>query len=452
MRTLCIGNQTHDTDDRTTKLARENNSKNLGLVTSTTDNLDGDGYWHTSLADIDYTSMLVFAQKFDQVYFLDQQDINDQTYKLFQELASLVSIVCERAGMFDHLRSKQAYWHEQFKTNLSICVKPFITTNKGICSAIGVPVSEQEHLTMKQNMILGVKNSQCESCYAQEGMPQGFQPRKPQSGEFKSQRISESLDWIGLLDLQTVDDLLKLRRTYYYRMNCKELNSIDVNQLANPHTHVDIVDDCILEFFQFLKRCVQTGATKFVLTFTSNTADINNELLAILDNFSFVTVKIKLDAASKANNYIHWGTDFNQVLTTAEHIKHRGHKISFVSKVSIYNIAVLNELLEFFDDSGVSLEIGEGILSPYNFTDKKQIINVLDKCKETNIYKNNETIKKVIDGIYKIYYVSHYQRYNSKQSIEQLELFFKYTDSLDESRGSKLKDYIPELDAIRRVK
>ena len=120
-------------------------------------------------------------------------------------------------------------------------------------------------------------------------------------------------------------------------------------------------------------------------------------MLDILDNFSFITVEIKLDAASKANNYIHWGTDFNQVLTTAEHIKQREHKVNFVSKVSIYNIAVLNELLEFFDDSGVSLEIGEGILSPYNFTDKKQIINVLDKCKETNIYKNNETIKSVID-------------------------------------------------------
>lgn len=451
MRTLCIGNQTHDTDDRTTKLARENNSKNLGLVTSTTDNLDGDGYWHTSLADIDYTSMLVFAQKFDQVYFLDQQDINDQTYKLFQELASLVSIVCERAGMFDHLRSKQAYWHEQFKTNLSICVKPFITTNNGICSAISVPISEQEHLIMKQNMILGVKNSQCESCYAQEGMPRGFQPRKPQLGEFKSQRVSESLDWIGLLDLQTVDDLSKFRRTYYYRMNCKELNSIDVNQLANPHTRVDIVDDCTAEFYEFLKTCVEYKITNFGLSFSSNTLDINDSLLDMLDNFSHTIINIKVDAIGKANNYIYWGSEFDKVLETAEHIKQRGHKISFVSKVSIYNIAVLNELLEFFDDSVVSLEIEEGILSPYNFTDKKRIIDVLDKCKETNIYKNNETIKRIIDGIYKIYYVSHYQRYNSKQSIEQLELFFKYTDSLDESRGSKLKDYIPELDAIRRV-
>lgn len=451
MQILCIGNQTSDTDSRTTNLAKLENSINLGLVSSVNYSIMGDGYWHTSLADVEYSSMIEFAQKFDQVIFLDQQDINDQTYKLFQELQSVVSVVCERTGMFDHLSSKQAYWHEQFKTNPSICVKPFITTNNGICSAISVPVSEQEHLTMKQNMILGVKNSQCESCYAQEGMPQGFQPRKPQLGEFKSQRVSESLDWIGLLDLQTVDDLLKLRRPYYYRMNCKELNSIDVNQLANPYTRVNIVDDCTLEFFQFLKRCTQAKITEFVLTFRSDTTDINNKLLDILDNFSFITVEIKLDAASKANNYIHWGADFNQVLTTAEHIKQRGHKVNFVSEVSIYNIAVLNELLEFFENSDIGLGISTGILSPYNFTDKKRIIDVLDKCKETNIYKNVQTVKSTVDNLYKNYYVSHYQRYNSKQSIEQLELFFKYTDSLDESRGSKLKDYIPELDAIRRI-
>ena len=76
---------------------------------------------------------------------------------------------------------------------------------------------------------------------------------------------------------------------------------------------------------------------------------------------------------------------------------------------------------------------------------------MLDKCKETNIYKNVQSVKSIIDSIYKSYYVSYYQRYSNKQNIEQLELFFKYNDSLDESRGSKLKDYIPELDAIRRV-
>ena len=457
LKILCIGNQTHDTDDRTTKLARENNSINHGLITDENIVIDSDGYWHTSLADVEYSVMLQLARRFDSVYFFDQDDKSNKTLKLYQELESLASVELETVSMFDNLLDRQHYWHQQFKINSSMCIKPFIApinkNNKSeICDVSSYPITQQEHEIIKQNMIEGVKNSHCENCYAEEGMPVGFQSRKPKWGEFNSTRISESLDWIGLLDLHNVNDLFTIDKPYYYRVASDNLNSIDNIRLADPVTRVDIVGDCTAEFYEFLKTCVQHKITNFGLSFSSNTLDMNDSLLDILDNFSNTNIGIKVDAIGKANNYIYWGSEFDKVLETAEHIKQRGHKVSFVSKVSIYNIAVLNELLEFFNDSGVSLEIEEGILSPYNFTDKKQIINVLDKCKETNIYKNNETIKKVIDGIYKIYYVSHYQRYNSKQSIEQLELFFKYTDSLDESRGSKLKDYIPELDAIRRVK
>ena len=455
MRTLCIGNQTYDTDDKTSILAQSNNSINHGLVTDANAVLSGDGYWHTSLADIEYTAMLQLAQKFDSVYFFDQDDKSDKTLKLYQELESLVNVELETVSMFDNLLDKQHYWHQQFKINPSMCIKPFIAPiNKNkheICNVSSYPITQQEHEIIKQNMIEGIKNSHCENCYAEEGMPIGFQSRKLKWGEFNSSRISGSLDWIGLLDLHSVNDLFTIDKPYYYRVASNDLNSIDKIRLADPVTRVDIVDDCTAEFYEFLKTCVQHKITNFGLAFNSNALDMNDSSLDILDNFSNTSIGIKVDAFGKVNNYINWGSEFDKVLETIEHIKQRGHKVSFVSKVSIYNIAVLNELLEFFDNSVVSLEIEEGILSPYNFTDKKQIIDILDKCKETNIYKNNEIIKSVIDGIYKNYYVSHYQKYSSKQSTEQLELFFKYTDSLDESRGSKLKDYIPELDAIRRV-
>lgn len=448
-RTLCIGNSTSDTDNRTTDLAKQRSSGfNQGLVSSVNDSITGDGYWHTSLADVGYTGILELAQKFDCVHFLDQQDINDQTYKLFQALGPLVSVECERDDMFDHLSSKQRYWHEQFKTNPSICAVPFVATSPNICSAISVPVLAQEHATMKHNMIAGIKNSQCELCYSQEGTPTGYQPRKARWGELNSFRINESLHWISALDLQTTDDLSKLNTVYYYRIKCKELDSLDVTKLANPCIHVDIVDDCTLEFVDFLKQCVQASITEFRLTFSTNTKIVNTELLDILDNFASVTVKIQLDAVGKANNYIHWGTDFNQVLATVDDLKQRGHRVDFVNQISIYNIARLDELLEFSDQVTEST----GILSPYNFPDKKQILAVLDKCKQTLAYKTSVFTRSAIDKLYKDYYVDHYQRYTSKQSIEQLELFVKYTDSIDETRGSKLRDYIPELDAIRRIK
>lgn len=450
VRTLCIGNSTSDTDNSTTDLAKQNSSGfNRGLVSSVNDSITGDGYWHTSLADVGYTGILELAQKFDCVHFLDQQDINDQTYKLYKELEPLVSVVCERDDMFDDLSSKQAYWHEQFKTNPSICAVPFLASSPDICGAISVPVLAQEQETMKHNMIAGIKNSQCSVCYSEEGSPENYQPRKPKWGELNSFRINESLHWISTLDLQTTDDLQKLSTTYYYRIKCSELDSLDVTKLANSCIHVDIVEDCTQGCLaDFLKKCVQASVTEFRLTFSTNTKIVNTELLDMLDNFASVTVKIQLDAVGKANNYIHWGTDFNQVLATVDELKQRGHRVNFVNQISIYNIARLDELLEFSD----KVTISTGILSPYNFPDKKQILAVLDKCKQTLAYKTSVFTRSAIDELYKTFYLNHYQRYTSKQSIEQLELFVKYTDSIDETRGSKLRDYIPELDAIRRIK
>jgi len=396
-RTLCIGNQTSDTDSRTTDLAKFNNSSNLGLVSSVDYSITGDGFWHTSLADVEYTSMLELAQKFDCVFFLDQQDINAQAYKLFQELQPLVSVVCERDDMFDHLSSNQTYWHKQFATNPSICVVPFVATSPDICSAIDVPVSAQEQETMKHNMIASIKNSQCKSCFGQEGSPQGFQPRKPKAGDLNSLRVNESLEWINALELQDINDLLELSTAYYYRIKSQELDSVDIKKLANPHIRVDIVDDCTDKLLYFLKRCVQAEITQFKLAFSSNDSILNKQLLDILNNFTSVTVEIILDAAGKANN----------VLATVENLKHRGHKVNVVSKVSMYNIDTLDELLELSD----KISISTGIESPYNFPNKKQILEVLDRCKQTKKYETCVSIKQAIDDLYRNFYVYHYQKY-----------------------------------------
>lgn len=460
MRTLCIGNETQDTDDKTTKLAQENNSINHGLVSSTEIDLTVTGYWHTSLADVEYTAMLQLAKKFDNVYFFDQDDKGDKTLKLYRELKSNMSVQCETAGMFNVLSNKQIYWHQQFKTNPSICVKPFVANNNGdICNAITSPITQKEHETIKQNMIAGVINPQCGICYAQEGNPIGFQSRKPKWGDLNSSRISESLDWIDLLDLQTVDDLFKINRPYYYRITSTNLNSIPEKYLVDNTTFICVTDNNPAEtskFNEFLKRCIHKKTTDFILSFSTNTLDINKSLLTILDNFSQVNIVIKLDAVGKVNDYIHWSSSFDAVLKTIDQLVSAGHRISFFSKVSIYNILVLNELLEFFDSNfshtniTMGIDINANVTSPYNFPDKKRIIDVLDKCKETNTYKNVQTIKSTVDNLYKRYFVSHYQKYNSKQSIEQLDLFFKYSDSIDKARGSKLENYIPELDVIRR--
>lgn len=68
MKYLCIGNSTSQTDEATTSLAELNNSVNRGLATE----IDEDGFYHISLADITILEAETFIEQFDQLYFLQQ--------------------------------------------------------------------------------------------------------------------------------------------------------------------------------------------------------------------------------------------------------------------------------------------------------------------------------------------------------------------------------------------
>ena len=68
MKYLCIGNSTSQTDEATTRLAKLNKSVNRGLATE----IDEDGFYHISLADITILEAETFIEQFDQLYFLQQ--------------------------------------------------------------------------------------------------------------------------------------------------------------------------------------------------------------------------------------------------------------------------------------------------------------------------------------------------------------------------------------------
>ena len=71
MRILCLGNNTSDTDQRTRELAD-------GVCYGLLSELDGvlpnilDGWYHSSLYDIEYGRLVELATEFDSVIMLDQ--------------------------------------------------------------------------------------------------------------------------------------------------------------------------------------------------------------------------------------------------------------------------------------------------------------------------------------------------------------------------------------------
>jgi len=54
-------------------------------------------------------------------------------------------------------------------------------------------------------------------------------------------------------------------------------------------------------------------------------------------------------------------------------------------------------------------------------------------------------VQSFIDG-----FIMHYSN-NFKLDLEKLKAFFEFNDKLDQSRNIKLIDYIPELEAARKL-
>jgi hypothetical protein len=83
--------------------------------------------------------------------------------------------------------------------------------------------------------------------------------------------------------------------------------------------------------------------------------------------------------------------------------------------------------------------------SAYNHPLADLVIDSMEKCQRTSIYHSNgKSCKTSIDSI-----LHHYQN-NPVCDTKQLRDFFDFNDQLDRARGTKLGDYIPELEMARR--
>ena len=80
-----------------------------------------------------------------------------------------------------------------------------------------------------------------------------------------------------------------------------------------------------------------------------------------------------------------------------------------------------------------------------NFPDRNLILESLVRIRQLKCYRNDLLLQSFIDGI-----IMHYDK-NFKLDLEKLDAFFEFNDKLDQSRNIKLADYIPELEAARKL-
>ena len=84
------------------------------------------------------------------------------------------------------------------------------------------------------------------------------------------------------------------------------------------------------------------------------------------------------------------------------------------------------------------------MLTPFMFEYNQSILQEFEKAKGLDICKKNQNLVNFIENLISRASAS---KLNKKKLIE----FFKFNDTLDSSRNSKLADYIPELAEKRKL-
>lgn len=493
---LCLGNNSEDTHNQVTKLAHDFNTVNHGLINTFGFVPAEDGYYHTTVVDLPVGEIIELSQHFDTLIMLDQpyeqwssEKLLFTTYKLFKSLSEI-----GRSVDFANNQNIRGFvtTNTLLTENKSFCIYPWINFVDGedgihLCQRSGTRIrnaqwqGNEERAKIKTKMLAGERVPEhCQVCYRYEDLG------------VESYRQFETQEWLNRLQVSTVEDLEKIDRPYYYELRlsnkcnlmcrgCEPKYSHLIEQEAkkfhiltsagrNPkkYASIDSIDiptltpksrvyltggdpTVIPEVFTFMERCINAGKTDFEFTVSTNAQKISKRLLNLCSHFSSLNFSISIDGYGKVNDYWRWGSEWHKVTNNAKMLQRQGHSISINTVPGIYNVTNLHLLYEYLDQefphTTIYLQLNYNPhQSPYNHPNVELALHSLERCMQTNIYHSNGKSNKTgIDSMY-----NHYKS-NPKFNPQDLAKFFETNDRLDHARGSKLGDYIPELEAVRHL-
>ena len=497
---LCLGNNDESTDRLVSIMALTNDSINHGLISASNFMPVHNGYYHTTVIDVPYGSIIQMAQYFDLVIFLDQPKSDWTNWKLFLSTVKIMQELDQRGHDVVYRDNANVQKMQQFDSflnnNKSFCIYPWINYTEedgkvSLCVRARKRIGEPGAVTNWKNdpslqpfrnkMLSGQSIPDfCSICYDYENKG------------IESYRQFETKEWVAKLGITSVDDLDKIERPYYYELRlsnkcnlmcrgCRPQHSHLIEQefkkfnIVSPsgpepmkYSSIDVIDidtltplsrvyltggdpTVIPEVYTFMQRCVDVGRTDFEFTLGINAQKISDKFLALTDNFSNLNFSISLDGYGLVNDYWRWGSDFDTVIANTELLQSRGHNISINTVPGIYNVTNLHLLYEFLDQHFPHTSIYSQInhmdfQSPYNHPNVDLCLQSLEKVRQTKMYlSDGKSNKTAIDSLY-----NHYAN-NPQCDWTALAKFFEFNDKLDSARGSRLKDYIPELEQCRAL-
>jgi sulfatase maturation enzyme AslB (radical SAM superfamily) len=497
---LFLGDNSQSTDQQISDLAKQHDVINHGIILNSDFGPDLSGYYHTTVVDIPWGDLIVLAQRFDTIVMLDQPQISWSHWKCLQATFKLM-VKLEQLGQHTVFRNNQnikkiLYWSDLVhKENKSFCIYPWINffadgNQLKLCSRANDTVTtidqfqgwtaDPNYTQIRNNMLQGQQlPNHCSMCYNYE------------DHGIESYRQFETMDWVMQLNLQDVQDLAQLQRPYFYEVDTgnhcnikcrgcvpkhsapigKEFKKFNITfpgdiSWVPPASSIDQIDIDTLDsktsvYFQggeptimpevldFMKQCIAKNQTDFNLTMCTNGVKISQEFQEVVANFPNTNFSFSLDGYGKVNDYWRSGSQWDRVIANAHRLQSQGHSISINTVPGIYNVTNLHLLFEFLDRefpfTAIYLQVNYlPWQSAFNHPFKDMVIESMQKCMQTSIYHSNgKSCKSTIDSIY-----DHYSN-DPVCDVKSLGDFFAFNDQLDSVRGTKLADYIPELEAAR---
>lgn len=500
MRILCLGNNTEDTDVKTRALAEQQSAKCHGLISELEHPVDkqfikNPGYYHSSVYDLEYHRLIELAQEFDQLIILNQPkeqyshpDAFYKTIRAAKQISNTVLVIY----LDSTYKTDITFFEELTKTNKSFCIFPFIELlafngQTTVCCRSNTPITsltevldfknDLHYQKIRNNMISGVLVPEyCSHCYRLE------------EKNILSPRIQETIEWANRLNLSSIDELDTLQHPVYYEvrpsnicnLQCRTCAPDSSNLIAQEYKKINLVTDynkkhysnfdfikfenikklyvaggeptAMPEFYNFIEKCIQNNQTDFEFVVNTNGTKLSEKFKKQLTKFSNLQFIVSIDGLEELNHYIRWPSIWSTIINNVKFLIQQKHTVSINTTVSIYNICSLHKLLKFFDRefAGILIhcqfaESTEELFSALNFPDRNLALENLVRIRELKCYKNDLLLQSFVDGV-----IMHYDK-NFKLDLGKLKDFFEFNDKLDQSRNIKLVDYIPELEAARKL-
>jgi sulfatase maturation enzyme AslB (radical SAM superfamily) len=481
---LCIGDGSANSDQQSRAIAESLNIPyNYVLDVNTT---VVTGVYHTSVYDIK------LAQIYDKVknhrVKIQVLNISIENFKTPNDYAACMAMTMSLSKSFtvEYSKEKSRSWYfKELANNKAFCAMPFIgvhQTQSGGSHCCHMPALwkskvdffGEASLALRQKVLSGIRVPECKFCYDLE-----------EHGGV-SDRVSWSHHWAGNLASSSREDMINHTNIKIFHLDldntcnlmCRMCSPKYSNLIDNEYKKLNLLNDNSPENFprQFmpdidlaqLTKLMVTGGeptinTKFLrllesligtkqqdlsISVSTNAAVFTRRMKKIVNYLPNLRFSISIDGFDKVNQYIRWPIKWNKMMRNIDYLYNEKRISNFKTTVSMYNVSSLHDLYTWINSvyPGIPCTMNfvqrPNHMTPWNYPDKLAVFDSLEKIKALSIYQQDHDMQSNIR-----YIESAISSWVFDPKLA--EQFYQFNDTLDQSRGVVLQDYIGSLESYR---